>query len=186
MNTDVDVASSMAEDSSTTRHHGGYTNDSWATISPYSQSPYDGSPLNEYPNFSPFVTPGVPPSDTVDRIVSSSEASQRQSVAQPTHIPLLPQGTSIGHHQLPMLHTTWPSQITNPTPCSGSYSAPAVIAAPLPRPLGILLPPKLPSQAEKSRKTLSTEQKRAMCQYHEDNPGTRQADIGFRFGVERR
>jgi hypothetical protein len=40
--------------------------------------------------------------------------------------------------------------------------------------------------AEKSRKTLSTEQKRAMCIYFEENPGTRQADIGARFGVERR
>ncbi|KHN99550.1 Homeodomain-like protein [Metarhizium album ARSEF 1941] len=45
--------------------------------------------------------------------------------------------------------------------------------------------PKLPSQTEKGRKTLTTEQKRAMCQYHEENPGTRQADIGLRFGVER-
>ncbi|KAF5244005.1 hypothetical protein FANTH_7918 [Fusarium anthophilum] len=46
-------------------------------------------------------------------------------------------------------------------------------------------PPSLPTQHEKSRKTLTTEQKRAMCQFHKDNPGTRQADIGARFGVER-
>ncbi|KAK5990057.1 hypothetical protein PT974_08320 [Cladobotryum mycophilum] len=38
---------------------------------------------------------------------------------------------------------------------------------------------------EKARKTLSAEQKRAMCLFHEENPGTRQADIGARFGVER-
>ncbi|RSL65595.1 hypothetical protein CEP54_004185 [Fusarium duplospermum] len=65
----------------------------------------------------------------------------------------------------------------------GSYSAPPLITPATSAPP--VDPPRLPTQHEKSRKTLTTEQKRAMCQFHEDNPGTRQADIGARFGVER-
>ncbi|KAM3505340.1 hypothetical protein MY10362_002989 [Beauveria mimosiformis] len=38
---------------------------------------------------------------------------------------------------------------------------------------------------EKTRKTLTFEQKRDMCLYHEKNPKTRQADIGHVFNVER-
>lgn len=41
-------------------------------------------------------------------------------------------------------------------------------------------------EKEKPRKTLSADQRKAMCQFHEDNPTMRQADIGARFGVERR
>jgi hypothetical protein len=90
-----------------------------------------------------------------------------------------------------MLNTnpTWPSQLTNPTP-STSYSAPPlsmtpVASTPVVPPAETPKPPPAPP-LEKARKALSTEQKRAMCQYSEDNPGKRQADIGAKFGVERR
>jgi hypothetical protein len=107
------------------------------------------------------------------------------------------------HPQLPMLNTQWPSQLTNPTPTQ-SYSAPPLSMTPVsapattpsapptalgletPRSLAAPPPPPPPPPAEKARKTLSTEQKRAMCLYYEENPGTRQADIGAKFGVERR
>ncbi|RCI15246.1 hypothetical protein L249_6464 [Ophiocordyceps polyrhachis-furcata BCC 54312] len=112
------------------------------------------------------------------------------------------------HQQLPLLNTAWPSQLANPTPTSsstGSYSAPPLPMTPAPTtPVATassVVPPttpgkgsrttavdlvKQPGQLEKlPRKTLSAEQKRAMCQYHDENPGTRQADIGAKFGVER-
>lgn len=115
----------------------------------------------------------------------------------------------MGHHQLPMLNTAWPSQLTNPTPTSstGSYSAAPLTITPVsscPPPTPVHAPsaatPATPvkskagdggfkpsGQPEKlPRKTLSAEQKRAMCLYHDENPGTRQADIGAKFGVERR
>lgn len=87
---------------------------------------------------------------------------------------------ALGHAPapLPLLHTAWPSQLTNPTPtpAAAGYAATGPSLAPdAARP-----PDKTP------RKTLSAEQKRAMCRYHDENPGTRQADIGARFGVERR
>ncbi|GJN68989.1 hypothetical protein PLICBS_003035 [Purpureocillium lilacinum] len=44
---------------------------------------------------------------------------------------------------------------------------------------------KPPHHEKLPRKTLSAEQKRAMCLYHDENPGTKQADIGAKFGVER-
>lgn len=43
-----------------------------------------------------------------------------------------------------------------------------------------------PIREEKQRRSLSIEQKRQMCQYHEENPGIKQAEIGAKFGVERR
>ncbi|KAK9436027.1 centromere binding protein B [Metarhizium brunneum] len=166
----------MGQDSTAITQSSGY-NDGWATISPYSQSPYDGSPMTEYSGFGTFVPPGVH-SDSMPRM-------PQQGGHQHQHQMMHHSATPMGHHQLPMLNTTWPSQLTNPTPSSGSFSAPATSIPPVPRIPRAIDTPKLPSQADKGRKTLTTEQKRAMCQYHEENPGTRQADIGLRFGVER-
>lgn len=152
-----------------------YSNDNWTSMSPYSQSPYSNSPLTEYQGFGAFVPHGLP-SESLNRM--APPPPQPHSLIQQAHQPM-------AHHQLPMLNTTWPSQLTNPTP-SGSFSAPPLPITPASSAPPVD-PPRLPAQQnEKSRKTLTTEQKRAMCQFHEDNPGTRQADIGARFGVERR
>ncbi|KAF5000232.1 hypothetical protein FDECE_11259 [Fusarium decemcellulare] len=152
----------------------GYGSDTWTSMSPYSQSPYSASPLTEYPSFGgAFVSHGLP-SESLNRM--PPPPPQSHQIIQPAPPPM-------AHHQLPMLNTTWPSQLTNPTP-SGSYSAPPLSMTPATSAPPVD-PPRLPAQHEKSRKTLTTEQKRAMCQFHEDNPGTRQADIGARFGVER-
>ncbi|KAF5572230.1 centromere binding B [Fusarium pseudoanthophilum] len=158
---------------STMAQSNGYGSDAWTSMSPYSQSPYSASPLTEYPSFGAFVNHGLP-----------SESMNRMPPPPPqTHQMLQPSPTPMAHHQLPLLNTTWPSQLTNPAPPQ-SYSAPPLSMTPATSAPPVE-PPRLPTQHEKSRKTLTTEQKRAMCQFHEDNPGTRQADIGARFGVER-
>ncbi|KAF7532498.1 hypothetical protein G7Z17_g13634 [Cylindrodendrum hubeiense] len=166
----VNGTSTMGHDS-TMAHSNGYGSDTWTSMSPYSQSPYSNSPLTEYNSFGAYVPHGLP-----------SESMSRMPPPPPQPHQMI-QPAPMAHHQLPMLNTTWPSQLTNPTP-SGSYSAPPVSITPATSAPPVD-PPRLPAQHEKSRKTLTTEQKRAMCQFHEDNPGTRQADIGARFGVER-
>ncbi|KAH6610715.1 hypothetical protein Trco_000735 [Trichoderma cornu-damae] len=177
MNTTAHGSANLGQDVTMVQSNGaGYASDHWASISPYSQSPYGNSPLNEYgATFGGFISHGMP-----------SESLSRM----PTHIPppathqLIQPAPLMGHHQLPMLNTQWPSQLTNPTP-SGSYSAPPLSIAPASSLPPVDPPPRPPVHHEKARKTLSAEQKRAMCLYHEENPGTRQADIGAKFGVER-
>ncbi|KAH7162434.1 hypothetical protein B0J13DRAFT_615075 [Dactylonectria estremocensis] len=161
----------MGHDTSMAQSNG-YSSDNWTSMSPYSQSPYSNSPLTEYNSFGAYIPHGLP-SESMSRM--PPPPTQPHQMIQPA--------PPMAHHQLPMLNTTWPSQLTNPTP-PGSYSAPP-ISIPPPMNATPVEPPRLPTQHEKSRKTLTTEQKRAMCQFHEDNPGTRQADIGARFGVER-
>lgn len=180
----------MGQDSASIAHANVYGADGWATISPYSQSPYEESPMNEYPGFAAFVPHGLP-SESIGRMPPpSSNQSPSQLHHHQQQSQLMQHTSAMGQTQLPLLNTTlgttWPSQLTNPTPSSGSYSAPATTVPPLPRTAPQIEPTKPPSQTEKGRRTLTTEQKRAMCQYHEENPGTRQADIGLRFGVERR
>ncbi|CAM1505378.1 Fc.00g110150.m01.CDS01 [Cosmosporella sp. VM-42] len=153
----------------------GYSSDTWTSMSPYSASPYSQSPLTEHSSFFGGFVPHGLPSESISRMPPPPPQQQQQHQMM-HHSP-------ISHQQLPMLNTTWPSQLTNPTP-SGSYSAPPLSMTPASSAPPID-PPRLPAHNEKSRKTLTTEQKRAMCQFHEDNPGTRQADIGARFGVER-
>jgi hypothetical protein len=166
----------------------GYSNDNWASLSPYSQSPYNQSPLNEYGAFQ--YMPQSLPSESINRMAPPQHTPHHQ-IIQPAPPPGAPPAATqpsqssvpMGHQQLPMLNTTWPSQLTNPQP-SGSYSAPPLSRPPVSSTLPAE-PPRPPAQHEKARKTLSNEQKRLMCLYHEENPGTRQADIGARFGVER-
>ncbi|EQL01360.1 CenpB-DNA-bind-domain-containing protein [Ophiocordyceps sinensis CO18] len=159
----------------------------------------------------PESTNGMPPPSVQP---NSSQPQQQQlhhhhTNPQRHHLQLIqPAPPAMCHQQLPMLNTAWPSQLTNPTPTSsaGSYSAPPLPMTPASSgpPSNPAPPPpvatsgkgtsssqaadvvKQPGQADKiPRKTLSAEQKRAMCQYHDENPGTRQADIGAKFGVER-
>ncbi|KAI9166715.1 Ribosome-interacting GTPase 1 [Paramyrothecium foliicola] len=188
MNNTVNGSTAMGEDSTMAPTHG-YGNDSWASISPYSQSPYSHSPMNEYNAFA-YLPHGLP-SESISRMPPPPQPQHHQMIQpapsphpQPPVASPAPSSAAMAHQQLPMLTTTWPSQLTNPTPPSGSYSAPP-LSVPPPSAAPPVEAPRLPAQHEKARKTLSNEQKRAMCLYHEENPGTRQADIGARFGVER-
>lgn len=188
MNTAINGTVAMGQDS-TMAHSNNYSNDGWASISPYSHSPYGNSPMNEYGHFNGYMPHGLP-TESMSRTPSESMSRMPPPHQQQSHTPtqhhqlIQPAAQHMGHQQLPMLNTTWPSQLTNPTPSSGTYSAPPVSMAPGSAP--VIDAPRLPMPHEKARKTLSAEQKRAMCLYHEENPGTRQADIGARFGVERR
>jgi transposase-like protein len=196
MNHHVDVTTGVVQDS-TMAHSNHYNNDGWANMGTYSQSPYTQSPINEYDYNRFFMPQGMQP-EQMNRI--SMPPAQPQLLSQTQHQhqhhqmiqpgpppPPQPAHTSgpASHQTLPMLNTntTWPSQLTNPSP--GSFSAPPLSVTPLSSATPTEAPPRPPAQPEKARKTLSNEQKRAMCQYHQDHPHARQADIGQKFGVER-
>lgn len=163
-----------------------YGNGGWIAVSPFSQSPYDESLMDDHLGFATFLSHGL-----VSDMMARMPQPPVQHLHQHLHLHQHQQSTMslsapTGHHQLPMLNTAWPSQVTSPTLATGSFSASPISPPPLSGQLPALDIPRSSSRAEKSRRTLSTEQKRRMCQYHEDNPGTRQADIGKEFGVERR
>ncbi|TVY45169.1 Major centromere autoantigen B [Lachnellula subtilissima] len=80
-------------------------------------------------------------------------------------------------------HPTWPSMLTNPA----NYSAPPVAIPPASAPVVRGSITKLPAihTAPTPRKTLTDNDRRRMCQYHEENPSVKQTEIGAMFGVER-
>ncbi|KAJ6446553.1 centromere binding protein B [Purpureocillium lavendulum] len=214
MNTDLDGSAAMDQDPNMAQSNG-YGSDNWVNLSPYSQSPYDNSPMHEYAGFG-FVAHGMP-SDPLQRMPppgmppqpgqTAAPGHQHQHQHHPQHQLIHPAPSPMAHHQLPMLNTTWPSQLTNPTPTSsaGSFSNATLSMTPAssgpsttPAPPSSTAPPSNPAKPKAGdgskplshpeklpRKTLSAEQKRAMCLYHDENPGTKQADIGAKFGVER-
>lgn len=141
------------------------------------------------PNIAPMPSSHPP----LNEGLMSTESVRMSPVPAPAH-------SAAMHHnphqtpQLPMLitsHTMWPSQITNPV-TGGSYSAPAMAippvlqAAPPPPP-----PPMKPTKGSgrsgsQPRRTLTDEERRNMCLYHEENPHVKQSEIGAKFNVERR
>jgi hypothetical protein len=142
-------------------------NDSWVDMNSYTQNT-----MQDYGNFGymPPVTHGLP-----------SESLSRMP-PPPAPQPIQPQQQS--HPQLPMLimpsHATWPSMLTNPN----SYSAPPV---PIPPVSTAPTKPVRPAASQSTpRRTLTDNDRRRMCQYHEDNPTVKQTEIGAMFGVERR
>ncbi|KAL2168658.1 hypothetical protein VTG60DRAFT_7002 [Thermothelomyces hinnuleus] len=125
--------------------------------------------------FMPPITHGLP-----------SESLGRMPPPPPPPQPLHQQSPAT-HTQLPMLmmpHATWPSMLTNPNNYGPPHSAPPV---PIPSIAAPLKTSKLPAiqTTSQPRKTLTDEDRRAMCQYAEDHPTAKQTDIGARFGVER-
>ncbi|CAG9937631.1 unnamed protein product [Clonostachys rosea f. rosea IK726] len=181
MNNAIEGSTGMTPDTIMTQSND-YGNDTWS-ISPYSQSPYNNSPMTEYGNWGGFIP------QNLQAEPMGSRMPPPQAQPQIHHQMIQPAPTPMAHHQLPMLNTTWPSQLTNPSP-TGSYSAPPLSMAPLSNPQPVETPRQQPAPAppppqEKARRTLSTEQKRAMCLYYEENPSAKQAEIGARFGVER-
>ncbi|KJZ74101.1 hypothetical protein HIM_06550 [Hirsutella minnesotensis 3608] len=213
MHTDMDASTALDQDSAMAQcdEYGG---DSWVGLGSYSHGPYDNGPMNEYNGFAQFLPQGLsdslngmPPPSTHLQPAPSQQLHHHQN----HHLQLIQPAPAPLSHGLPLLNTAWPSQLTNPTPTSSnsSFSAPPLPITPAssgppatPVRRGSLVSPTTPGQAPRAsqtvenakqpgqlekipRKTLSTEQKRAMCQYHDENPGTRQADIGAKFGVER-
>lgn len=186
MNVNTDGSVSLGRDPAVFGQSNEYGNGGWVAVSPFSQSSYDGSPMNDHLGFATFLSHGL-----ASEMMTRTPQAPVQHLHQHLHLhqhqqSTMPHSAPMGHHQLPMLNTAWPSQVTSPTLATGGFSASPISPPPLSGQLPALDIPRSSSRAEKSRKTLSTEQKRRMCQYHEDNPGTRQADIGREFGVERR
>ncbi|OAQ97891.1 hypothetical protein LLEC1_01523 [Akanthomyces lecanii] len=145
-----------------------YTQGPWHSTSPYSQSPYGNSPLNEYAHFQQYMHHGMP-------------TEPLSGLQAPLSHPQIAHAGHMTHQHLPMLTTTttWPSELTAHAPSAGySISSNTLAPAPGAAMCGVKPP-------EKTRKTLTFEQKRDMCLHHESNPKMRQADIGEIFRVER-
>ncbi|KAK1751670.1 hypothetical protein QBC47DRAFT_73566 [Echria macrotheca] len=156
-----------------------YSNESWVDMNSYHQTSmpdYGG----QYGYMPPITTHGL---SSNHGLAPTTHGLPSESLSRmpPPPAPQHPQTT---HAQLPMLmmpHATWPSMLTNPNNY-GQHSAPMTIP-PVTAPLK---PSKLPAIQTQPRKTLTDEDRRAMCQYAEEHPGVKQTDIGARFGVERR
>ncbi|KAL8684569.1 MAG: hypothetical protein Q9224_006266 [Gallowayella concinna] len=132
----------------------------------------------------------------------------RYYLSSPSHIHLQsiynrPAATSQSSNPTlyPLIVPQWPSQLTNPSlsppppqPLSTS-SAPAQTPRPIlplmtpvdsiPTPLSAPAAPEPIPTPPSGRKTLTDQDRRRMCQYHEENPSVKQTEIGSLFGVER-
>lgn len=133
-----------------------------------------GSPQHGYTSSFDFTLPAP---SSFDQSYSNAPYQAPYSAPQPLH----PLNTA----------TLWPSQLTNPSPPSSS-SPPS--ALPLqPRPLASVTQespreqtsaPSPPPPARTtpilstSRKTLTDNDRRRMCKYHEENPTVKQTEIG--------
>ncbi|KAL8736875.1 MAG: hypothetical protein Q9181_002241 [Wetmoreana brouardii] len=144
------------------------------------QSPHQ-SPLNE---FNGFYMPSS------SHIAFEPIYSRPPATTQPSNPPLYP-----------LVVPQWPSQLTNPSISPPSSTLQSSIPAPTqtPRPIAPLTTPVEPVSAPQSaapapapiptppsgRRTLTDQDRRRMCQYHEENPTVKQTEIGAIFGVER-
>lgn len=159
----------MDEHHNNAGNENGYgNNEGWVDISHSYNSSQHQSPIYEHGGFS-FMQPvqhhGLPSESTFN--------TQRISPQQPPHS--LP-----SHQQLQPLimpsHPTWPSMLTNPA----SYSAPPVAIPPVSAPPVVKPNAKVPGvhSTPTPRKTLTDNDRRRMCQYHEENPTVKQTEIG--------
>ncbi|KAJ5678915.1 hypothetical protein N7462_007159 [Penicillium macrosclerotiorum] len=86
---------------------------------------------------------------------------------------------------LPMPSHSWPSMLTHQSPFHESGLPPT----PIPTSVSPTAPPpqvrKTSTGGSNPRRTLTDEDRRQMCLYHEENKTAKQTDIGALFGVER-
>lgn len=142
-------------------HHSGesYGNDGWADINSYNPSQHQ-SPIHEYGSygFMNHVTHGLPSESTFTRMAPPPLHATHQQQLLPLIMPS---------------HPTWPSMLTNPA----GYQT--HIPTQLPPVTLPTKPAKLStSHAPSPRKTLTDEDRRRMCRYHEENPTVKQTEIG--------
>ncbi len=154
------------------QHHGAHHDEEfgsgpWVEIAGDHSS--HNSPLQEYNGFAFMSNTHVPLEPLYNRPVLSS-----YSTAQPLQPLVMPQ---------------WPSQLTNPSVDNGppaAFPPPRPLAPistmqikpPLPRSASTPAPVSAPSTA---RRTLTDQDRRRMCQYHEDHPTVKQTEIGGEF-----
>ena len=145
------------------QHHGhdeDYGGGQWVEINGYNSA--HQSPIHEYNSYG-FISPTHLP-------------------LEPTYNRTIPPPYSAHQPLQPLVMPQWPSQLTNP-----SNSAPPAVPGPPPlAPLSTMtsahpLPPPLVSSSAPTtnqRRTLTDQDRRRMCQYHEDNPTVKQTEIG--------
>lgn len=152
----------------------------WVDMSAYPTTMPEYGQFYHPPNIAPMPLQPSPhglPSESIGRLPPAPH--------QPTTM-----ATHQHHPQLPMLntnmpsHPTWPSMLTNPA--GGSYSAPPISMPPI-APEPTLKATKTPGMTRGSqpRRTLTEQERRDMCRYHEENPTKKQAEIAAKFNVER-
>ena len=147
-------------------HEGEYSNGQWVEINEY-QASHAPSPAHEFNNFN-FVH-------------SSHHGLPVDPYSRPIH-----SFYSAPHQQQPIYPAQWPSMLTNP-----STHAPSQPPPPPPPPPTVpvssfasthSLPPITtqppPPSQPTARRTLTDQDRRRMCQYHEDNPSVKQTEIG--------
>ena len=154
------------------QHDHGLGSEHNADVNEDGHSPH-GSPQQGYTNQFDFSSP----THTSFEHHYSSAPYQSYSAPQPLH----PLNTTV----------LWPSQLTNPS----TSSPPAMLAIPpralapatqectqettsAPTPPPPPPPPKSAPNQSNSRKTLTDNDRRRMCKYHEENPTVKQTEIG--------
>ncbi|KAI4123011.1 MAG: hypothetical protein LQ338_005498 [Usnochroma carphineum] len=162
-------------------HHGDEFGGQWVHVAD-DQSPHQ-SPLHEFNGF--YMSP---PS----HMEIESSYFRTTATSHTSNPPLYP-----------LIVPQWPSQLTNPSvnpPSSQPQSCPSAPAL-APRPIAPststksveapsttqsapFAPAPIPTPSS-GRRTLTDQDRRRMCQYHEENPTVKQTEIGSIFGVER-
>lgn len=76
----------------------------------------------------------------------------------------------------------WPSMLTSQsTYVQPIYPSATTVVPVAPAPIPISAPPTTTTRTSTPRKTLTDQDRRRMCQYHEDNPNIKQTEIGGEF-----
>lgn len=146
-------------------HDGDYGNEQWMVDDYHSQHTH--SPNHEYAVYG-YMSSSHMPMPAYNRSMSTSYPSHQQPP--------------------PLITAQWPSMLTNPP--SNASSPLQTQASSGPPPLAPLAPlttynahPPLPPVAApiptpNTRRTLTDQDRRRMCQYHEENPTVKQTEIG--------
>ncbi|KAJ5130922.1 uncharacterized protein N7515_006961 [Penicillium bovifimosum] len=131
----------------------------WVEIGPFA-SPQQSPPIHEYSGFDYGPSP-----------LMAVDTSYGMSIPPPyTSMPL------------PMPSHSWPSMLTTHNPWNGlPVSTPTSVSPSAP------MPPvrKTSTGGNTPRRTLTDDDRRQMCLYHEEHKTAKQTDIGALFGVER-
>ena len=139
-------------------YDGEHANGQWVEINDY-HSPHQQSPMQEYNGFAYMPASHITSDAGYSRPVTSTYSNQT----------LQPMGAA-----------QWPSMLTNPS----TTLPPATIAHPPLAPVSTVISPSslpplsTPQVAPSARRTLTDQDRRRMCQYHEDNPSVKQTEIG--------
>lgn len=142
-------------------HDEQYSSNQWGDINDY-HSPQGSSPTHEYNGFGYMSAPhGLPLDSSYGRSIHPA-----YSMHQP---------------QQSIITTQWPSMLTSPSTNAPLRSVPPQPAlAPISTfAIAHSLPPlTAPVPATTARRTLTDQDRRRMCIYHEENPTVKQTEIG--------